>query len=319
MAKSDRTATRRALDRLTALRRDPVAGPAFALELLESFDDPFVVEAAIAALGTPPPPARPILVRRLRDLMASGTKRDPGGLVRAALLGALDDLLAGEDIELARLAATTCEPTPGDPAAPTVLRAAGLVALDRLDPVLAAAYAVTALAAARDPRRTSAMTGEPAATAARVLAAQDRWDALLLFVLQDTSGTPAEVVAEAIRGISGIPPEVASGLIAPLMHDRREIVQLGICDLLVALPEGPAGPAATSFITALRSIEVYAYLLTVIIASRRHDLFAAVAGSLVDERDPRRLGTARSALELATHEPSTPGIIARIDSLLMRP
>lgn len=316
MAKPDRAATRRAMDRLAALRRDPVAGPAYALELIESFDDPFVVEAAIAALGSPPPAARPVLVRRLRDLMSAGPKRDPGGLMRTALLGALDDLLTAEDLELATAAASILEPSPNDPAAPAVLRAAGLVALDRLDPRLAAAHAVAALAAVHDPRKTSPMTGEPAATAARVLAAQDRWDALLLFVLQDTSETPAEVVAEAIRGIAGIPPEVVGEVVHALLLDRREVVQLGLCDFVVALPAGSAEPMARALVPALRSVEVYAYLLTTIVASRRHDLFLAIASSLENERDVHRLRAARTALELATHEPSSPALIQRIDVVL---
>lgn len=319
MAKPDRAATRRALDRLAALRRDPVAGPAYALELLESFDDPFVVEAAIAALGTPPPAARPILVRRLRDLVAAGPKRDPGGLIRASLLGAMDDLLTAEDLDLAGTAASTFEPSPGDPAAPAVLRAAGLVALDRLEPRLAAAHAVVALASVTDPRKTSPMTGEPAATAARVLAAQDRWETLLLFVLQDSSDAPAEVVAEAIRGIASIPTQVVPLVVDALLLDRREIVQLGLCDLLVALPEGVAEPVTCLLIPALRSVEVYGYLLSAVVASRRHDLFAAIAGSLEAERNPNRLQAARQSLELATHEPSAARLITRIDSLLASP
>ena len=277
-----------------------------------------MVEAGIAALGSPLPSARPVLVRRLRELMAAGAKRDPGGLMRAALLGALDDLLTGEDLDPAQAAAATFEPSPGDAAAPAVLRAAGLVALDRLDPRLAAAQAVLALAAASESRKTSPMTGEPAATAARVLAAQDRWDALLLFVLQDTSDAPAEVVAEAIRGIAGIPAEVVPEVVGALLLDRREVVQLGLCDLVVALPEGPAEFSARSVIPALRSVEVYAYLLTAIVASRRHDLFAAVAVSLESERDVHRLRAARAALELATHEASATALIRRIDSLLPR-
>lgn len=316
MAKPDRAATRRALDRLTALRRDPVAGSAYALELLESFDDPFVVEAAIAALGTPPPAARAVLVRRLRELMAAGPKRDPGGLMRASLLGAIDDLLTAEDLEIAVAAVSAFEPSPGDPAAPAVLRAAGLVALDRLEPRLAAAHAVAALAAVTEPRKTSPMTGEPAATAARVLAAQDRWDALLLFVLQDTSDAPAEVVAEAIRGITGIPAGVVPAVVEALLRDGREVVQLGLCDLVVAFPDETAGQMARKLIAAVRSVEVYAYLLTAIVASRRHDLFGAVAESLENERDMHRLRVARGALELATHEPAAPAIIKRIDALL---
>ena len=314
--RSTSAASRRALDRLAALKNDPAHRIEFAIELLRESDDPLVLHQALAALGDAPPEQAADPLRRLLQQFSSSPKRDPGGLLRAAILGHLDQQLTNDDLPLIEKAVVTVEWTPTDNAGAAVLRAAALVALDRLDPELAVAHAAVMLANASDPRSTSHMTGEPATTAARVLTARDQWPALLVFVQAADGETPAEPLFEAIRGLDGVPEAVLVPVIANL-EDPREVILLGLCDLVVAHRGGPEIEAwLAGFLRGLSSIDIYRYLLAAIVASRRHDLFEIAARSLAGEFDRNRLAAALETLPLAVHEPTATELLKTLQSRL---
>jgi hypothetical protein len=311
--------SRRALDRLTALKNDPERRCELAIELLRDFDDPLVLHQALAALGpTPPAGAREPLVRLLGQFSAAPA-RDPGGLLRAAILGHLDEHLTAAELPLLEKAVATVERTPNDRAGAAVLRAAALIALDRLEPDLATAHAALMLANARDPFLTSEMTGEPAATAARVLGARDQWAALLVFVASADSAISAEPLSEAIRGLAGAPESVLVPLLDRLSADPREVVMVGLCELAVAHRGGPALESwFAGFLRKVPSADVYRYLFTAVIASRRHDLFETFARSLAEEYDRARLAAACEALPLAVHEPAARDLLTTLERRVSR-
>jgi hypothetical protein len=132
-----------------------------------SFD---VLQPALRVLATRPEPAhRIVLVERYQFFDEDGPRRDQGCFVRAAILGVLRHLARQDDLPLLEQAARTYEfMPPRRSEVGAALRASALLALADLDDELAAYHAVSLLL---DPH-PSRMSGEPAVTSARVLAAQ---------------------------------------------------------------------------------------------------------------------------------------------------
>ena len=218
--RSSQLDARRALDRLRALRGDPRQRD-FAIELLGQTDSPEVLPAVLDVLAQQPgSDLRPLLHAKYAALEPTAKKRDPGGFVRAAIVRVLQGVAGPDDVPIFERAIATYEPTPADTNGPTILRAAGLVALAAVDAHSAALNAVPLLAR---PDRSSHMTGEPALTAVRVLAALGEEMALYLFALTGLrnlsaplDGTGPEVVAEAVRGLIGLPaPQLLTCSAAP--------------------------------------------------------------------------------------------------------
>ena len=139
---------------------------AYAVRLLDKERDVDVVLAALAVIAEREDPTlRPALLRKYAYCDANGMRRDPGGTVRIALR-ALRPIALPEDVALFERAVSTYEFLFGE--ATGDLRAAGLLALDEADAVLAGYHCVRLL----DDPYTSIMSGEPASTAVRVLASQ---------------------------------------------------------------------------------------------------------------------------------------------------
>lgn len=111
----------------------------YALEILERERSKQVVSEVLAVLTqTPVPQARPIFLRLYAYYDEAGVKRDAGGDLRTALLGALLSIADTRDQTLAERAITTYESLPSTrEECAGGLRAAGLVLLHNLDPVLA--------------------------------------------------------------------------------------------------------------------------------------------------------------------------------------
>src|SRR5262249_34190814 len=118
---------------------------------------------------------------------------------------------------------------PGPSEVAAELRAVALVTLNELDGTLAGFHAVHLLT----DKHTSSMSGEPAVTAARVLAAQAESLALYLYVLRHDSGI-SEVFGECLRGLTALPRALLVPLVERYIDSRDEIVLLGLFDLLLA-------------------------------------------------------------------------------------
>ena len=196
------------LSRLRALRDSTAEQLTFALRLVEKERNPeTVIEALTVIERAAEDRARPVLFARYDALDRDGARSDPGGAIRIALLRALRPGARSDDAPLFARAATTYEHRFGEVAGD--LRAAGLLALSEVDPTLAGFYAVRLL---HDPH-TSPMSGEPAATAARVLADLGQPLPLYACVIRD-AGVPSEVVGECLRGLREIPASLVPGLVA---------------------------------------------------------------------------------------------------------
>ena len=308
------TEARRRVDRLRALRGDPPALREHVLGILADEGSPDLLKLALEALGDQVRAEDGPLLRELYEDFDSA-RRDPGGTVRVEVLKALWHLKDRNDIPLALRARNTSERTLQ--ANGEMIRAAGLALLGALDPEQGAVEAVLVLGRdERDPLRSSSeFTGEPALTAVRLLANLDETNALLLYALQGQAPT-TDVLGEAIRGLVPLGPRVVEPLLEQLASSEDDGLLMAAFDVLVALPPGQGAEriAAKLLVSPTRG-EVYAFLASAIVASRRTDLLDILLASLPNEMSQKRLRAAHEALELA---PPSAEVAAALDELSKR-
>ncbi|MBI2764297.1 MAG: hypothetical protein HYX53_00130 [Chloroflexi bacterium] len=305
MPKAAPSDVRRKLDRLRALQMSSPARQAeFATELIATERNAEVLLAAGEVLVTHPDGrAHEPLAAAYSYFAADGKKRDPGGMVRAGMMRALRLVAVPGDVALFERAIETYEPSPMDPGAPAVLRAAGVAALQAIDPVLACYHAVRLLGKTGT---TARMTGEPALTAVRVLYASGEDRAIYLYALTAPDPAP-EVLAECLRSLEALPPPMLVEVCERFSAAGDDVVLIGLCDLFVAA--GAPGPMA-AFLKHLESVEVYGYLAAAVVASRKMELLQALIGTIPFEFDRRKLALLADALEYAPPDPATTAAIA---------
>jgi hypothetical protein len=251
------------LERLRALADTPPEQATYAVRFLKD-RTPDVVLAAARVLGEREDPAfRAPMLAAYTTLAANPTKRDPGGTLRIALLDALRPIAQHDDVPLFERAASSFEFLYGEVAGD--LRAAGLRALQAIDPTLAGYYAVRSL---DDPHMTLTQ-GEPALTAIKVLAAQDQSLPIYAYALRE-GAQHADVVAEALRSLTRIPRSTLATLVERYQHSTSEIVLLGFFDLLLGHRDGAAhDDVVFHFLRTTTHHNLYRYVLILLV--NRHD------------------------------------------------
>ncbi|HMA33769.1 MAG TPA: hypothetical protein VKY74_04745 [Chloroflexia bacterium] len=297
-----------ALQQLRELRDTPAAQVRYAMELLDRERGFRVVAAALAVLAAHPGPGtRASVLPVYAYYDADGVKRDPSCELRVAALTALQPVAEAADSALAERAVTTYEflpPTRAESA--TSIRAAGLLLLAGLDPPAASYHAVRLLT---DPY-TARMSGQPALTAARVLADQGQTLPLYYYAV-DPRDSPAEVRAECLRSLSAIPATLLAGLVAQYRETREDLVLAGLFDLVLEHPAGPEYAAwIAEFLHTTRRYPVYHYLVTALVATRQPTLIALLLAAGQDESDPRKREILAPALDLAHGDPAAAALAA---------
>jgi hypothetical protein len=284
----------------------------FAAELVATEEDPFVLRSALAALdGEVLPGRRSQFLARYRELAKSGPKADPGAALRIGLLKALRPLLQNDDLPLLEEALNTFEYIPGPgPASESaqILRAEALLAMADRDPTRAAYHAVRLLG---DAANTDRYNGEPAVSAARLLAAMDTPLALYLYLISRL-GTIAEVIVECIKGLRTAPAaELPRVFDLYGWHDDGFIV-VGCIEL--ALDHAPCQEASDFLGKKLRTdrTDVYNFAVTAMVASHRPELLEMVLATVDAEHDIAKLAILGQALKLADSEPEVRDAIKRV-------
>lgn len=244
----------------------------YALELVATQRQQDIVEAALGVIAEAGDQRiRRTLLDRYTFFAADGIRRDAGCGLRAALLRALRHHAVPGDIPLLEQALSTYEfmpPTRAEVAAD--LRAAALVALAMVDPALASYRAVSALYDAY----TSRLTGEPAVTAARVLASGGHELSLYAYVIQEKVPV-AEVAAECLRQLTGVPTAVLAPLMDRCLEDGNDVVLVGLFDLMLTHQARDTFTGRiVAYLDATRSYDLFRYLAAAIVAAHRDDLTA---------------------------------------------
>jgi hypothetical protein len=239
--------------------------------MLRSARTPEVVEAAVGLLPAGEPELRATALAHYERLAAEPTRRDPGAHVRAALLRALRSVALPEDVGMLERATTTYEYLPPGPEEVAGrLRGAALVTLADLDERLAGFHAAR-LIADPDPL-TSSMSGEPALTAVRVLAAQDQLTVLYGWLTSAGPRAP-EPAAEALRAMTGAPASILLDLVERTGASRDEVLLLGLFDLLLTTREAERFEGfVLEFLRDTELMDLFGAIAATIIAGRRERL-----------------------------------------------
>lgn len=248
--------------------------------------------ALVVLTAAPYAGLRPLLLEKYAACDLDGVKHDPGGLIRSALLATLRPLALPDDTPLLERAATTYEFLFGE--ATGDLRAAALLTLNEVDDRLAAYHCVRLLV----DQYTSIMSGEPALTAARILAAQGQLLPLYAYVTQ-VARTVADVTAECLRSLTALPASLLPPLVARYRDSEDEIVLLGLFDLLLARDDrDEQRDAILNFLGTTTLHSIYHYLVSALIAGRDDAAISALADLAETERDPEKRVILREALAL---------------------
>lgn len=279
------------LVQLKALDALPAQQTALAIELLETHRSSQVVQAAAEVLeGHPDRAAGPALRKQYDNWF---DRRDPGGLIRSALLRALRPVADVDDIPRFERALWTYEFRSGDEIAGS-LRAQGLLGTDDLDAELGAYHATRLLS----DHRTSSMSGEPAITAARVLGARGNGLPLYGYVLQGSGGIP-EVTGECLRGLVCLPAVLLQPLVDKYLDDRSETILAGLFDLILGHPAGLSlQRVVTDFLKPTQSLDMYRYIVSAAVAGRRTEWWPILLAHAVIQREPRRVAILLETLPL---------------------
>ncbi len=287
---------------LRALADRPAEQVALALSLLREGRALPAVKAAVKVLlaAGPDPAFAPVLRERFAWFHAAGTKRDQGGYIRAALLEPMRHLVDRSDVPWLEDALVTYEFLPAGEVA-TFVRAGALLALAELDPDRAAFHAVRLLVEPKP--HTQVMTGEPAVTAARLLAAQGRM--LPLYGLASSAAPQIpDVLGECLRLLADdLPAPLLPFLLELHLSGQNDVVLVGAIDLVLGHTDGASQREALgAFLKSTRRKEVHRYAAAAIVASRKPDLVTVLEDALKLEQDGAKLQALVDALTLLPPE-----------------
>lgn len=299
------------LEQLRSLAGQPDEQAHFAVTLLNPRLGVQVIMAALHVLRTDPPPtARPPLLTLYDHYDQKNSTRDPAANLRAAILRNLRTLVLSEDAPfLARAAATYVFPPPAFKEEGAQLRSAALNALAEVDETLARFHAVRLLAN----EHTDPMSGEPALTAARLLAAHHEVTTLYFYVTQDGARTAPEVLSECLRHLTSLPESMVAGLVERYGASEHEIVLVGLIDLLIHHRSGPQGvDYLAGFLQGATQLDAYRYLATVMLTSGRAALIDLLLTAARNERQRERAAILVDVLSLLQDAPDVAPIVAEL-------
>jgi len=231
------------------------------LVLLSRAGNPEAIATAVGTLGeSADPRIRQIITQKYATLNAQPRRRDSGCFQRTALVRALRGRATSDDVPLLETALWTVEII-GRFDAATDLRAAALLTLNDVEGALAGFHGVRLLSDAHE------MSGEPAMTAARLLAM--RGELLPLYGLVATGGGTPEVRAECLRGLTSLPVSLVTRLLEQFHDEKDSTVLLGLFDLLLGHASRPVfAEFIASFLDRTQSIDLYRFVVNSIVAGR---------------------------------------------------
>lgn len=303
MAKKKDPAQTAQVQQLRALAADPPAQAAFAVTLLDARQGPEVILAAVQTLTRNPwPAARPGLLELYAYYSGRGQKLDPAAYTRAAILRALREIVVPADVGfLVQATETFVFPPPNFTEEGAMLRSAALLALAALDDDLARYHAVRLLAN----EHTEVMSGEPALTAAKVLAAQGETLPLYFYVMQDGARVVPEVVSTCLSNLTTLRVDLLPSLLNRYSAANQEVMLVGLFDLLLNHRDGVQGlDFITRFLQQSQHLDAYRYLVVTMVTSGKRDVVQYLLNASSLALPKAKGAILREALTLvADHEP----------------
>jgi len=303
MAKKKDPAQTAQLQALRALASDPQAQAAFAVPLLNARCGPEVVLAALQVLArTPeigtPAAARPALLELYHYYSGRGQKLDPAAYMRAAILRALRERVLPADIPfLTQVAETYIFPPPEFKEEGAMLRSAALLALAEVEDDLTRYHAVRLLAN----EHTDVMSGEPALTAAKVLATQGESLPLYFYVMQDGARVLPEVVSTCLSNLTNLRTDLLPGILSRYAESTHEVVLVGLFDLLLSHRQGVQGQEfLTHFLQQSQQLDAYRYLVVTMATSGKRDVVQYLIDASRVGLPTAKIAILREALALVT-------------------
>jgi hypothetical protein len=290
------------VEQLHFLAGDPAAQAAYAASLLQGQHGKDVLQAALAVLAERPDlTARKPILHLFARYSADKGVRDQGAYFRRSLLDALRPLAVHADAELLAQAASSYEFWPPDFAEDAVLlRASALVALAEVDEELARFHAARLLV---DPY-VQPMSGEPAASAARVLGILGEQTVLWSYIFAQEPPRFPEVTGECLRQLVGLPEALLGALIQRYSEKPPSAVLLGLVDLLINHHTGPHGREfLTRQLQAARDADIYRYIAVTMVASGKAPLLEDLLVLAKTTQDKRKLAILAEAFDLLAHQP----------------
>lgn len=287
---------------------------AFASAILDVNHNQQELEAALQALADNPyPRARPRLIELFEEYASNGEILDPGGGIRAWIIRALQAIAKPVDASLFETAALTYEILPpGFEEEAGALRIAGVAALAQVDDELAAFHASRILVE----RYTEPMSGEPAVTAARILASLNQFEALYQYLFHEPHKTLPEVVSECLHLLTSIATSLVPGLIDRFSDSENDLILAGLFDLLVIHKSGLQGEDfLISFLKESRRYDAYRYLIALIAAERRQDFLPAILPVLGFERDKEKVFILLEAFDPLKNDLEIADIVERLKQI----
>lgn len=270
MATRRKGAQNETLQQLRDLALDPQAQAAHAATLLDARHGAEVIVSVLQILtNTPYAPARAALWDLYAYYGGRGQQRDPAAYIRSAIVRALREVVLPDDVpRLAEVTNTYVFPPPEFREEGAMLRSAALAALNELDDDLARYHAVRLLAN----EHTDPMSGEPALTAANVLASRGEVLPLYFYVMQDGARVLPEVVSACLGNLTMLRTDLLSALVerftANKEQEPNEIILVGLFDLLLNHEAGPQALAyIASFLRTSNQLDAYRYLVVTMATS----------------------------------------------------
>ena len=197
-----------------------------AMRIMHESRDLDLVRTAIGILGEAESPAlRDDLIAKYEWCHTQAARRDGGGYIRAAIVRALRPVSDPADASLFQQAMSTYE-IDGAMELFGDLRAVGLLAMNDIDPELAANWAARLML---DPQVT--FSGDPANTAIRLLASHGNLAPIFGMVSWGTGRS--DVLAEGLRNLTDLHADLLPLLIERYGESEDEQVILGLFELLL--------------------------------------------------------------------------------------
>lgn len=281
------------LRELRDMAHDPDAQVTAALKAMRSSRHLDVVRTAIVIIGeTRDAGYRDALYEKYEWCETQGTRGDSGGYIREAIVKALQPVVQPVDLPLLQRAMTTYQ-MDGMYEVCAGLRAAALIAANDVDPAFATLFAARLLT---DPKNS--LSGEPARTAIRVLAAQQ--ELAPIFGLVSWGNANGETIAEGLRHLTALPASLVPLLVDQYRESEDEQVVLGLWDLLLGHPTRDEWvDELLRFLRTTTLMDLYGIIAIQVVASRSGPMIEALRELSRVERDPLRQQLLDQALALA--------------------